>query len=77
VRTLAGLLRVVRKRTFVQLARAPMTWILATVVALHVLGLSWGLPGSDGWDNDGVAPRYCSGKGDEDAPHRPRMSAAS
>lgn len=24
---------------------------------LHGIGLTWGLPSSDGWDNDGVAPR--------------------
>src|SRR3954466_5896782 len=29
--------------------------LLATV--LHGIGLSWGLPASDAWDNDGVAPR--------------------
>ena len=24
---------------------------------MHAIGLGWGLPASDGWDNDGVAPR--------------------
>jgi hypothetical protein len=24
---------------------------------LHLVGIGWGLPSSDGWDNDGVAPR--------------------
>jgi hypothetical protein len=24
---------------------------------MHLVGLPWGLPASDGWDNDGVAPR--------------------
>jgi hypothetical protein len=35
----------------------PMTWIVLGVVVLHTVGIGWGLPGSDGWDNDGVAPR--------------------
>ncbi len=34
-----------------------MAWILLVVGILHVLGIGWGLPASDGWDNDGVAPR--------------------
>ncbi|MFO0734521.1 MAG: hypothetical protein U0270_01515 [Labilithrix sp.] len=35
----------------------PMTFIVLGVVVLHTVGLGWGLPASDGWDNDGVAPR--------------------
>ncbi len=38
-------------------ARDPMTGILALALALRLVGLGWGLPGSDGWDEDGVAPR--------------------
>jgi hypothetical protein len=38
-------------------ARSPLTWILAMVFAVEVAGIGWGLPASDGWDNDGVAPR--------------------
>ncbi|MBX3204647.1 MAG: hypothetical protein KF764_06230 [Labilithrix sp.] len=38
-------------------ARSPLAWILLAVGILHVVGVGWGLPGSDGWDNDGVAPR--------------------
>lgn len=34
-----------------------MAWILLAVGILHVVGIGWGLPASDGWDNDGVAPR--------------------
>jgi hypothetical protein len=30
--------------------------IMANAV-LYVVGIGWGLPASDGWDNDGVAPR--------------------
>jgi len=39
------------------LARSPLAWILLVVGLLHVVGIGWGLPASDGWDNDGVAPR--------------------
>lgn len=35
----------------------PMTWLLASVAVVHGIGIGWGLPASDGWDNDGVAPR--------------------
>lgn len=38
-------------------ARSPLAWILLAVGLLHVVGIGWGLPWSDGWDNDGVAPR--------------------
>lgn len=31
--------------------------ILAAALLLRVVGLGWGLPASDGWDDDGVAPR--------------------
>jgi hypothetical protein len=34
-----------------------MVWILAIIGIFHVVGIGWGLPASDGWDNDGVAPR--------------------
>jgi hypothetical protein len=37
--------------------RQPLTWILLTAAALRLAGLFWGLPGSDGWDDDGFAPR--------------------
>lgn len=35
-----------------------MTWIIFVVACVHAVGLGWGMPGSDGWDNDGVAPRH-------------------
>jgi hypothetical protein len=38
-------------------ARSPLGWILVALFALRVVGIGWGLPASDGWDNDGVAPR--------------------
>jgi hypothetical protein len=37
--------------------RSPLAWVLAGCFVLRVVGIGWGLPASDGWDNDGVAPR--------------------
>jgi 4-amino-4-deoxy-L-arabinose transferase-like glycosyltransferase len=37
--------------------RSPLFWILCGVAALRIAGLGWGLPGADGWDDDGIAPR--------------------
>lgn len=37
--------------------RAPLFWILAVAAGLRLAGLFWGLPASDGWDDDGFAPR--------------------
>lgn len=31
--------------------------VLLLAAVLHGVGLSWGMPSSDAWDNDGVAPR--------------------
>jgi hypothetical protein len=39
------------------MAGSPMAWVLAFVFVVHLVGIGWGLPASDGWDNDGVAPR--------------------
>lgn len=36
---------------------SPVFWLLIVSAALRLPGLTWGLPGSDGWDSDGVAPR--------------------
>ena len=38
-------------------ARDPLVWILAAAAGLRLAGLFWGLPASDGWDDDGFAPR--------------------
>jgi hypothetical protein len=38
-------------------ARSPLAWILSGLFVLRLAGIGWGLPASDGWDNDGVAPR--------------------
>jgi hypothetical protein len=37
--------------------RDPVLWILLLAGVLRAIGLTWGLPASDGWDDDGVAPR--------------------
>lgn len=37
--------------------RAPIFWILFVAAVLRLVGLGWGLPASDGWDSDGIAPR--------------------
>lgn len=37
--------------------RSPLFWILCIAALLRITGLLWGLPASDGWDDDGVAPR--------------------
>jgi hypothetical protein len=38
-------------------SRSPLAWVLAGTLVLHAIGIGWGLPASDGWDNDGIAPR--------------------
>jgi 4-amino-4-deoxy-L-arabinose transferase-like glycosyltransferase len=45
------------RRAVGRASRSPLAWILAGLFVLHVIGIGWGLPASDGWDNDGVAPR--------------------
>ncbi|HEX7666925.1 MAG TPA: glycosyltransferase family 39 protein, partial [Polyangiaceae bacterium] len=37
--------------------RTPLGWILLAAALVRLVGLTWGLPSSDGWDNDGIAPR--------------------
>ncbi len=37
--------------------RHPLVWILTVAAGLRLAGLFWGLPASDGWDDDGFAPR--------------------
>jgi hypothetical protein len=37
--------------------RTPIGRVLAAALLLRLTGLTWGLPASDGWDDDGVAPR--------------------
>jgi 4-amino-4-deoxy-L-arabinose transferase-like glycosyltransferase len=40
-----------------RLVREPLFWILLVAAGLRLAGLLWGLPASDGWDNDGFTPR--------------------
>jgi len=37
--------------------RSPLFWILCAAAAFRLAGIVWGLPASDGWDDDGIAPR--------------------
>lgn len=37
--------------------RTPLFWVLFGAAILRLVGIDWGLPASDGWDDDGVAPR--------------------
>ena len=37
--------------------RSPLFWILCAAAVFRLAGLWWGLPASDGWDDDGIAPR--------------------
>ena len=37
--------------------RSPLAWVIGVAFLLRMIGLGWGLPASDGWDNDGIAPR--------------------
>jgi hypothetical protein len=37
--------------------RSPLGVLLTAALALRLTGLTWGLPASDGWDDDGIAPR--------------------
>jgi len=55
-----GLILTGRSRLYDRLARwscSPLFWILCAATIFRLVGLTWGLPASDGWDDDGVAPR--------------------
>ena len=39
------------------LRSSPLAWILCASFIVHVIGLSWGLPAADAWEDDGIAPR--------------------
>lgn len=47
------------RRALLAVASLPLELRLVLLLAavLHGIGLSWGMPSSDAWDNDGVAPR--------------------
>src|SRR5258708_8783559 len=40
-----------------ELRRSPLAWVIAAAFVLRVVAIDWGLPASDTWDTDGVAPR--------------------
>src|SRR5580700_2280360 len=40
-----------------RLLRSPLAWVVVATFVLYTIGIGWGLPASDGWDDDGVAPR--------------------
>ncbi len=40
-----------------EILTSPLAWILVATAVLYAPGLGWGLPATDGWDNDGIAPR--------------------
>lgn len=46
---LYGLLRQARS--------SPLAWILCAAFVLHIVGIGWGMPASDAWEDDGIAPR--------------------
>jgi hypothetical protein len=37
--------------------QSPLAWVLLGMLALRLVGISWGLPASDAWEDDGIAPR--------------------
>lgn len=37
--------------------RSPLFWIVLLAAVLRIVAIAWGLPASDGWDDDGIAPR--------------------
>ncbi len=45
------------KKEFSEARQSPLAWILLAATIVRLAGLTWGLPASDGWDNDGIAPR--------------------
>lgn len=40
-----------------ELRSSPLAWILCAAFVVHVIGLAWGLPAADAWEDDGIAPR--------------------
>ncbi|HKQ70056.1 MAG TPA: glycosyltransferase family 39 protein [Polyangiaceae bacterium] len=42
---------------FFQRRTSALSFVLAGAAIVYLVGIDWGLPASDTWDNDGVAPR--------------------
>ena len=40
-----------------QARSSPLAWILGAALVLHIVGIAWGMPASDAWEDDGIAPR--------------------
>ncbi len=40
-----------------QLRSSPLAWILGAAFVLRIIGIGWGMPASDAWEDDGIAPR--------------------
>ncbi|MDB4998620.1 MAG: hypothetical protein JWM74_6052 [Myxococcaceae bacterium] len=40
-----------------QIRSSPLAWILIAAFVLHIVGIGWGMPASDAWEDDGIAPR--------------------
>jgi hypothetical protein len=40
-----------------QARSSPLAWILGAALVLHIIGIAWGMPASDAWEDDGIAPR--------------------
>jgi len=40
-----------------ELRASPLGWILCATLVVHIIGISWGLPAADAWEDDGIAPR--------------------
>ena len=40
-----------------ELRSSPLAWILGVTFAVHLIGITWGLPAADAWEDDGIAPR--------------------
>lgn len=39
------------------LSASPLAWVLSAMFVMHVIGITWGMPASDAWEDDGIAPR--------------------
>ncbi|MDB5218304.1 MAG: hypothetical protein JWO86_6231, partial [Myxococcaceae bacterium] len=40
-----------------QIRSSPLAWILIAAFVLHIVGIGWGMPASDAWEDDGISPR--------------------
>ena len=40
-----------------ELRSSRLGWILCAAFVVHIIGITWGLPAADAWEDDGIAPR--------------------